>query len=76
MDALQALQLALEAIRTTLERNGKVLSWSGGEPGDTGFTRSVPTFYGLDFARRLERLIDHEVERFARAAETKHHRKG
>ena len=72
VDALQAVQLALEGIRTGLERSGKVLSWKGGEPGDTGFTRSVPAFFGRDFSRRLERLIDEEVERFARAAEAKH----
>jgi hypothetical protein len=74
VDALQALQLALEGIRTALDRSGKSLSWTGGEPGDTGFTRSVPAFFGLDFSRRLEQLIDHEVEQFSRAAEAKGHR--
>lgn len=64
-DAFQALQLALEHIRVKLAAHGEVLRWDSGEPGDTGFYRTVPIFFGIDFARKLEMHIDREVERFA-----------
>lgn len=71
VDALQALILAIEGIRTALEKTGRRLSWVGGEPGDTGFPRFVPTFFGLDFSKRLNKFLDQEVRRFARRAERK-----
>ena len=64
-DAFQALQLALEHIRVKLTARGEMLRWDSGEPGDTGFYRAVPTFFGMDLARKLETYIDREVERFA-----------
>lgn len=73
-DAIQALLLAIEGIRSALESSGRRLSWMGGEPGDTGFTRFVPTFFGLEFSKRLESVIDREVNRFARTLETRHGR--
>ena len=73
-DAIQALVMALEGIRTVLEKTGKRLSWADGEAGLTGFSRFVPIFYGLKFMKRVDRLIDREVRSFARAAERKHRR--
>ncbi len=74
IDAIQALLMAIEGIRTRLEQSGKQLTWDGGNPGDTGFTRFVPTFFGLDFSKRLDRLIDREVQRFTRIAEARYRR--
>jgi hypothetical protein len=71
IDSFQALLLALEGIRVVLEKSGKQLEWAGGELGDHGFPRFVPTFYGLRFVRRLNRLIDREVARFARVAKAR-----
>ncbi len=40
VDALQALQLALDAVRVRLRR--KRCTWEGGKEGDPGFPRAVP----------------------------------
>lgn len=71
-DAVQALVLAIESVRVTLDRSGRRFSCLGGELGDTGFPRYVPTAFGPEFARRLSRLIDREVQRFARLIEKRH----
>lgn len=73
VDAIQALTTALEGIRVTLERSGKRLSWIGGNPGDPGFERPVPSALGVDFSRRLNRIIDREVARFVRVQERRRH---
>lgn len=69
VDGFQALQMAMEGIRNDLEKSGRSFSWQGGEAGDTGFPRAVPAFYGTEFSQRINRLIDEEVERFAREAQ-------
>lgn len=69
IDGFQALQMALEGIRAGIEKSGKSLFWQGGEAGDVGFPRTVPVYYGPEFAQRINRLIDEEVERFARQAQ-------
>jgi hypothetical protein len=75
VDAIQALTTALEGIRVTLERSGKRLSWVGGNPGDPGFERPVPSALGVDFSRRLNRIIDREVAQFVRVQERRHARR-
>lgn len=72
VDAMQALVQAIEGIRVRLEQAGMPLTWEGGESGSTGFTRFVPSFYGHQFSKRLERLIEKEIERFAHNAEARH----
>lgn len=67
LDAIQALQLALEAIRLKLERISQC-TWEGGDNGDTGFPRSVPSSFGRDFSIRVERHIDVEVARMLEMA--------
>jgi hypothetical protein len=74
-DGIQALLLAIESIRTMLSKSEKRFSWIGGEPGDTGFVRFIPTFFGPSFSKRLEAIIDREVERFARRLERKYRRR-
>ena len=64
-DSLQALQLALDAVRRELEPFGARLTWSG-EPGETGLAASVPEYFGGAFRRRLERMVQLETEREAR----------
>lgn len=61
LDALQALENALQWIRKTLDDSGLTLTWAGGEPGDHGFARSVPMFFGRSFARDIEDEIDRRV---------------
>jgi hypothetical protein len=68
VDSIQALILALEGIRVGIAAIGGEFSWEGGEPGDPGFPRFVPQFYGPAFARKLEAIIDSEVRTFAEEA--------
>lgn len=61
VDGFQALQLALKCIRRRLDESELPLSWIGGENGDLGFPRMVPTALGHAFARRIDELIEREV---------------
>ena len=72
VDAIQALTTALEGIRVTLERSEQKLSWVGGEPGYTGFDRFVTTPFGVRFTKRLNGIIDQEINRFVSVLEKKH----
>lgn len=63
-DALQALSLALEAIRIDLRDSGRQLSWLGNQPGLTGFHR-VTYALGLQLVEKLESMIDAETEKYA-----------
>ena len=72
VDAIQALTTALEGIRVTLDRSGKRLAWIGGDAGDPGVERPVPSALGLNFSRRLNRIIDREVAQFLREQERRH----
>ena len=75
VDAIQALTTALEGIRVTLERSGQRLAWIGGEAGDAGFERLVPTSFGPAFTSRLNRLIDREINRVVQRLERQHLRR-
>lgn len=76
LDALQALMMALEAIRLRLEQNGLQLHVAGGRGWRRGVSaRRVPTFFGPEGAAKTSQLIDREVERFSRTVETKSKRR-
>jgi hypothetical protein len=70
-DAFQALILSIELLRLRVRDKYSSLKWIGGEPGDAGFPKTVPAFFGLAFAKRLEQLLDDEIERFAKNATIK-----
>jgi hypothetical protein len=58
VDAIQALQLALEYARRELDASGLPLTWLDRHmPGDIGLPFSVPWSWGLPFQHRLERYI-------------------
>lgn len=63
-DSFQSLILALQAIRMELSKLNKPVTWPPGEAGKTGFPMTVPDYFGQDFARRLEAMIEAETERF------------
>jgi len=63
-DGLQALQLALTAVRRSLEPFAERLTWTG-EPGELGLPEPIPDYFGGEFRRRLERLVRLETEREA-----------
>ena len=68
-DPFQALILALEGIRVTLDKNAPGCLWLD-DPGlGNGFPRFVPQGFGVDLRQRLETVIDREVVKFAKAAE-------
>lgn len=67
VDSLQALILALEGIWHSLERSGRSLTWIGGEEGDHGVPRAVPTFFGRQFAVRIGKFVDKEIAKFGRS---------
>ncbi len=75
VDAFQALVQAQEGIRVALAKRGRELSWLGGEPGFTGFTRSIPISFGLGLVRHLEAMVEAETEQYARAAAAGQHRR-
>ena len=65
---LLALALALKAVRLRLTSLRRTFTWEFAEEGDTGFPIYVPDGLGQDFARRMEALIEAEVERFTSQA--------
>ncbi len=69
MDAVQALMSTFDAIRIDLERAEAALTWEGAPVGVTGFARVLPYYYGLQFYRRVERIVDKEIERFTKQVE-------
>lgn len=71
-DALQALSLALEAIRIDLRDSGRKLSWQGNEPGLTGFHR-VTYALGFQLVQKLEGMIDSEIDKYAEQCLTGSH---
>lgn len=76
VDSLQALQMAIEGARCTLNASGVVCTWHDGEPGEIGLPRSVPSFEGSGFAEKIERYIGREAKKFARAAKASRSARG
>jgi hypothetical protein len=67
-DSVQALHLAFEAVRLELEPHAAVLTWYGAL-GETGFPQYVPYTFGGRFRKRLEAMVNREIEREARRLE-------
>lgn len=76
MDSIQALQNALQAIRLELTPHASNLNWAGGEDGWLGFPKMIPDLFGPAFSLRLEKLVERETDRFARALESTHRHAG
>jgi hypothetical protein len=64
-DALQALLVAINCLRNELDKTGLPLIWMSPELG-ADIPRFVPMGYGREFERRLDGLIEHEINRFWR----------
>jgi hypothetical protein len=67
-DSVQALQLAFEAVRRALDPHAAILTWYGAL-GETGFPQYVPYTFGGRFRKRLEAMVNREIEREARRLE-------
>jgi hypothetical protein len=66
-DAVQALQDAMVCARRELDASGLRLTWLGGEPGALGLPLPAPMGWGLAFQQRIERYIQRESLKHARA---------
>jgi hypothetical protein len=64
-DGVEALQLALVAVRRELEPFADRLAWTG-QPGELGFPEPIPDCFGSDFRRRLEGMVHLATEEEAR----------
>ncbi|WNG41684.1 hypothetical protein F0U61_54405 [Archangium violaceum] len=69
MDSMQALQNALQAIRIELAPHADSLRWEGGQEGWLGFPKVIPDIFGPAFTQHLVKVVDREVDRFARSLE-------
>ena len=70
VDAIQAIQTALQGIRHFLDSSGKSLEWEGMPDG--GFQRSIPWYGDSRFTKRIERLVDAELTREAARLRRRH----
>jgi hypothetical protein len=75
VDSVQALQLAMQAIRVQLEPHSDSLEWLGGQGGSLGFPKVIPDVLGPKLTRRLEKLVERELDRHARTLERRGRRK-
>ena len=69
LDGFQALVMAFTGVRLALDSMGGPIKWRGGKAGDHGVPRLVPHAFGVAFSKRIEELIDSEVNGFAVNAE-------
>ena len=68
LDAFQALMMAIVGIRTALKDLPPEYEWEGGAPGDHGFPLFVPQYFGPEFSRHIESIVEAEVKKFAARA--------
>jgi len=70
-DATQSLYMALEYTRMFLSKNYKELKWIGGEKGDHGFNMIAPRFFGLKFAKKVEKMVTKAIDKENKQLEKK-----
>ncbi len=59
-DSIQAIQLAIEKIRSTLYSHPDTVTWYGDR--DLLIPRSVSHIYGFEFDMHLQKIIDAEID--------------
>ena len=65
-DSLQALQLAIQALRVGLEETGRRFLWSNSDPAfGSGIARDLPLGLGEASELRIKRFIEREVKGWA-----------
>jgi hypothetical protein len=66
VDPLQALLLAVEGVRVTLDKTGRRFAWLEDDPdkAGSGIPRYVPTHYGPLAEARINVAIEREAKRF------------
>ena len=74
VDAVQALVMAVEGTRVLIQKSGRSISFLA--DGDGGVPRYVPQWYGTQFAQRIGRMIDRELDKFDQSIAARRHRTG
>ena len=74
VDAIQALQNALGGIRSFLDTSGQSFEWFD-LPMDAAFPKPIPSYGDERLTKRLEKLIDRELERNLTRLRRLHQRK-
>jgi hypothetical protein len=69
IDSMQALQLAMQALRKALLPHAKRLRWAGSQPGGVGFPMAIPEIFGVKFSQQLEGIVQRETNRYGQALE-------
>jgi hypothetical protein len=64
VDSLQALCIAIDAMRSAVEASGLSVSWDGGQ--DTGIDYMVPGYLPDHLRRKIERCIEDTLREFAK----------
>ena len=74
VDAVQALQLALELSRALLlYTTSPGITWDGGQaPGDVGIDKTISSSFGVEFTRVLESKMERALRKKAREFEKQH----
>jgi hypothetical protein len=69
IDSMQALQLAMQALRKALLPHARRLRWVGSQPGGVGFPMAIPEIFGVEFSQQLEGMVQRATDRFGRSLE-------
>lgn len=75
VDAFQALTVALQGIRYYLDRSELELSWPGILEGQTGFQQIIPLLTEAAGARRMERVVERELQARLKRLKQRHARR-
>jgi hypothetical protein len=67
--------MAMQSIRVQLEPHTDNLEWLGGRGGSLGFPKLIPDVFGPTLTRRLEKMVERELDRHAKALERRGRRK-
>jgi hypothetical protein len=61
IDAVQAVELALNAVRIWLERSGRTYEWLLQDTTDGGFPQSMPSAFGPEFRKAISAVVDNAL---------------
>jgi hypothetical protein len=62
IDGVQALLGAMRSARSDLEAAEFLVAFEEGEPGDTGMPSMSMYCFGLEFAQKMEAMVDAEIQ--------------
>ena len=74
VDAIQALQSALQGIRSFLDKSGQSFEWFD-LPLDVAFPKPIPSYGDERLTKRIEKLVDMELEKNLARLRRRHEQK-